>query len=138
MVIRKYIFATMVVFGLGIAISLSFATQAIACGVTKEECNRNVLGITFEGTVVIKNPIEVTVCHGYWDQLDVGTLKGRATRHWGPVMVYNGWYGDLPIASTECKTYWVRPGTEMRLFASCVDRIVTTGVMRKPGTYTMK
>ncbi len=122
---------------LGTALTVLTAPPAAACGVTVEECNRNAIGVPFKGNQKIPDPIRVEVCHGYWNQLDVGTYRGQKTRWWGPVMVYNAWYGDLPIATKECKTYWVRPGTELRLFASCVDRVISTGVMNRPGRYIM-
>jgi len=56
------------------------ATAVTACGITEQECNRNSLGITFSGTVQIEDPVEVAVCHGYWNQLDVGTYRGQPTR----------------------------------------------------------
>jgi len=123
---------------LTLSVGLAVAATAVtACGITEQECNRNSLGITFAGTVQIENPVKAVVCHGYWNQLDVGTYRGEPTRWWGPIMVYHSWYGDLPIATQECKTYWVRPGTEMRLFASCVDAVITTGAMNESGTYVM-
>lgn len=132
-IIRNTALAVAVLFGLALT-----ATSAAACGVTQQECERNSIGVVFTGDFAIKAPIEVTVCHGYWSQIDVGTHRGRKTRWWGPVMKYGSWYGDLPISTNECKTYWIRPGTEFRLHASCVDRLITTGVIRKPGTYVMK
>lgn len=140
-IIRKFALAAVVVFGLllsaGTALTVLTATPAAACGVTVDECNRNTAGITFQGNVQIPDPIRVEVCHGYWDQLDVGTYRGQQTRWWEPVMVYGNWYGDLPTATQACKVYWVRPGTELRLFASCVDRLISTGAMNRPGRYVM-
>lgn len=93
--------------------------------------------VTFHGDRIIKDQIEVKVCHGYWDLLDPGRYNGTLTKWWGPVMVYGDWYGDLPILTSECKTYWVKPGSEIRVFARCVERVITTGRMTHSGTYTL-
>lgn len=103
-------------------------TAQVACGLTAPEKN-------FSGTVKLIKPIKVTVCHGYWSQLKVGHLNGRATRWWGPTIRKGGWSADLPAASNECKSWWVKPGTSIDTFASCVNRVISTGPMRRSDTY---
>lgn len=93
--------------------------------------------ITFSGDRAIPDQIRVEVCHGFWHLLDPGQYKGQLTKWWAPVMKYNSWYGDLPVVTKECKTFWVKPGSEMRLFADCVDRIISTGKMTRSGQYIM-
>lgn len=114
---------------------IMFASPSYACD-QKVGCNPADI-VTFSGDRVLQDQIKVEVCHGYWDLLDPGRYNGRLTKWWGPVMVYGQWYGDLPIVTTPCKTYWVKPGTELRLFAECVDRVITTGRMTRPGRYNM-
>lgn len=93
--------------------------------------------ITFNGDRQIPDQIEVKVCHGYWNLLDPGQYNGRLTKWWAPVMVYGTWYGDLPVVTNPCKTYWVKPGSELRLYADCVERVISTGKMTRPGRYDM-
>lgn len=124
---------------------LGFATFALPVSAEEcaqsqptTECNRSTNGPTWDGTGAVQNAIEVEVCHGYWHLLDVGTYRGRSTKWWSPIMKYGDWYGDLPTVTKPCKTYWVRPGTELRLYASCVEALITTGPMRRSGKYVMK
>lgn len=117
--------------------SLGFVGTANACTLTPTECNRASDGVTFNGDRQLVQPIDVTVCHTYWNRLNVGTYRGRTTKWWAPIMKYNSWYGDLPVVTNECKKYSVKPGTELRLFADCVNRVITTGAMNKPGVYYM-
>lgn len=93
--------------------------------------------ITFHGDRKIPDQIKVEVCHGYWHLLDPGYYKGQLTKWWAPVMVFNTWYGDLPVVTQPCKTYWVKPGAELRLYADCVQRVISTGKMTRPGQYIM-
>lgn len=126
---------------LAIIAMAAFYTASIndtyACRASDIECNRSSDGTTFKGDRQLTKTISVTVCHGYWDLLDVGTIAGRSTKWWAPVMVFNNWYGDLPEVTKRCKKYSVKAGTELRLFAECVQRIISTGRMYKSGTYTM-
>jgi len=87
--------------------------------------------VTFRGDRELVAPISVTVCHGYWGRL-------ASPRWWNPTIRFGGWEQDLPPVRSACKTYSVKPGTDMRLFASCVQRVIGTGPMRVPGTYTMR
>lgn len=86
--------------------------------------------VNFRGDQIIENPIEVNVCHGYWDLL-------ASPKWWNVTIRFNTWEEDLDPVRRQCKTYWVRPGTDMRLYASCVSAIIGTGPMRVSGTYVM-
>lgn len=113
-----------------------FSTPAAACGKTKQvACGLTAPEKHFSGKKQLVKPIKVTVCHSYWNQLDIGHLNGRATRWWGPTIRYHRWAADLPAVASECKSWWVKPGTSIDTFASCVQRIVRTGPMRRSGTY---
>lgn len=118
-------------------VCLALASPSQACD-AEVGCNPAEI-ITFHGDRVLEDQIEVRVCHGYWDLLDPGRYNGTLTKWWAPVMVYapTDWYGDLPVVTAECKTYWVKPGVELKLFADCVQRVITTGRMTRPGTYIM-
>lgn len=140
---RKLFLAAFVVAGLQLAptgdiLPVSFGiTDAIACEkVTAVGCNPADI-INFKGDRKIPDQIKVEVCHGYWHLLDPGQYNGQLTKWWAPVMVYGQWYGDLPVVTNPCKTYWVKPGSEMRLYADCVERVISTGKMTRPGRYDM-
>ena len=116
------------------------AAQAGDCSQTQtpKECNRATNGRTWKGEGTIANPIQVTICHGYWDQIDVGTYRGVKTKHYSPVMQYGNWYGDLKVVTSQCKLFEVKPGTIIKLYASCVERVISTGLMMRAGQYVMK
>lgn len=111
--------------------------EVAACEHKVQICGNSANGVTFSGDRQIKDQIKVEVCHAYWHLLDVGNYKGQRTKWWAPVMNYNSWYGDLPVITTECKTFWVKPGTELKTYEECVQRVVTTGKMTRPGRYMM-
>lgn len=136
---RSFILAILAVIGLqfapmsGITITAAQAAnchQPVACGNAADI-------ITWDGNKKLRDQIRVEVCHGYWDLLDPGTYRGERTKWWAAAMVYGEWYGDLPVVTAPCKTYWVKPGTELRLYAECVQRVISTGKMTKPGRYVM-
>lgn len=107
------------------------------CPQYKEECNRTAPKKNFKGDKQIPDQIRVTVCHKYWDRLDVGTLNGRRTKWWGPSIQFSGWSADLPATAQRCKTFYVKPGSRITTYASCVDRVIRTPAMKKAGTYSM-
>lgn len=147
-IIRKFMTVVAITFGLALpvatVITLTTATSAMACDISGDRgCYRESSGVVFRGDRVLPRTIEVTVCNPYLDQYDIGTLRGVRTRWWGPVMRYvsqkhGAWYGDLEILTQECKTYWVLPGTEIRVFADCIDALITTGRMTRAGTFNMR
>lgn len=110
--------------------------QAASCK-RVAECNKAADIISFSGDRKLKDQIKVEVCYSNWHRLNTGTYNGANTKWWGPVMVYASWYGDLPIVTTPCKTYWVKPGTEIKLFDECIQKVVSTGKMTRPGKYVM-
>lgn len=132
--LRNYVIATLIAMaGLWFA---GMASQAAACGQTATvACGLTAPEKHFSGNVKIQKPIKVTVCHSYWNQLKVGHLNGRATRWWGPTIRKGGWSADLPAAASECKSWWVKPGTSIDTFASCVQRVISTGPMTRSKIY---
>lgn len=114
--------------------------QALACTRTVGiDCNRVSTGVPWRGKGRMPNLIHnVTVCDPYFDRLNIGTYRGVRTRWWAPTMVRAGWFGDLPVYTTQCTTFKdFTPGTEIRIYASCVSRVIKTVPIYKPGTYYM-
>ncbi len=136
---RSFFLAVLTIIGLHFSpLPTGFSvTEAVACDHKTTICGNTADKITFQGDRQIKDQIKVEVCHGYWDLLDTGSYNGQNTKWWAAAMVYGNWYGDLPVVTNPCKIYWVKPGTELRLFAECVDRVISTGQMTRPGRYVM-
>lgn len=124
------ILVSMSVYLFGGTISANACGQSVqvACGNTAPDKH-------VSGNKQIKNPIKVTICHTYWNRLDVGILNGRKTKWWGPTIRYGSWSMDLKATASQCKSWWVVPGTVIDSYANCVQRIVTTSRMYKSGTY---
>lgn len=120
------------------ALSLSSENSA-ACRVNDTECNRATDGNVWSGTDKKPNQLLVTVCHGYWDRLDVGDYRGVRTRWWEPVIVKGNWKSTpLPTITQRCKKMWRRYGEQVAVFASCVNRIIWTPPITTSGkTYTL-
>jgi len=138
---KRFLYTVALLCFVGIVSLLSSAETAQAgCSNTQTEqsCNRSTDGRTWKGEGTIANPIVVTVCHGYLKDIDVGTYRGVKTRYYSPVMQYGGWYGDLEVVTSPCKTFEVRPGTVIKLYAPCVERVISTGPMKRSGQYVMK
>lgn len=138
---KQILFSVALACFVGMVSLLSFVTTAEAgCTNAQSErtCNRSTDGRTWKGEGTIAKPIPVTICHGYWNQLDVGTYRGVKTKWYSPVMQFGEWYGDLEVVTSACKKFWVRPGTVIKLYASCVERVISTGPMKRPGQYVMQ
>ena len=73
--------------------------------------------IRYQGDRQLQDPIEVQVCHGYWDEL-------LEPRWWNVTIRFGSWEQDLDPVFVPCKTYYVLPGTDMRLYADCVSAII--------------
>jgi hypothetical protein len=130
--LRTIIIAAFAVF----CLSYFGGNSASAC--TKHDCNRTTSGHTYHGTDTKPNLIKVTVCHGYWNQLNVGTYRGRRTRWWEPVIVKDGWKSTvLPTNTTECVVMWRRYGEQVSTYASCVRRLIWTAPITRSRTYIM-
>lgn len=113
--------------------------SASACGRKEPDCNRTTEGHTYRGTDTNPNKIKVTICHGYWNELDVGTYRGRRTRWWEPVIVKAGWKSTvLPTNTTECVTMWRRYGEQVSTYADCVKRLIWTAPITRSRTYIMR
>lgn len=128
------LFATFIFYG---------ASPETAAACQKISASEKICGDTapqkyFKGDKQLVAPVKVTVCHPYWNRLDIGRLNGRATRWWGPTIRYGNWHADLPATASECKSFWVKPGTVIDSFASCVNRIVRTPRMMRAGTYWLE
>jgi len=122
---------------LGSSANVGFGvSKAQACSTRQTNCV-DTDGLTWKGKGRMKVLIHnVTVCHKYFDLLSATSFKGSKARWWMPVMKRGGWYGDLPGYTKQCTTFAdFTPGTEVRVFARCVDRLITTGAIYKSGTY---
>src|SRR5690606_21975366 len=108
-------------------IGTSVAEAGNRCRKRDDDCNRATSGKSYRGTDTNPNKIQVTVCHGYWHLLDVGTYKGQRTRWWEPVIVKGEWKSTpVKTITSECITMWRRPGEQVAVYADCVKRIIWT------------
>lgn len=132
----RHLFSALALVALFFATPTMIATPAEAggCGGSTAICNggKPMPAVNFHGDKVLKKTMAVTVCHGYWERL------AGPKRWWNPTIRYGGWEADLAAVQAKCKTYHVVPGTDMRLFANCVNRVIGTGPMTHPGRYVMK
>lgn len=140
---KQFLFTVAFACFVGMVSLLSSAATASAssdCAVAQSasKCNRSTEGSAWKGEGTIAKPIQVTICHGFWNQLDVGTYRGVKTKWYSPIMQYGNWYGDLEVVTSQCKKFWVRPGTVIKLYASCVERVISTGPMNRSGQYVMQ
>lgn len=92
--------------------------------------------VQFRGDKTLDQPIQVWVCHPYWERLDgrEGPAGDPQSRWWGPTIAYGKWKANLPATYERCKRFWVKPGTAIKTIASCLNhQEISTVPMRQAG-----